>query len=64
MSDREPESDWEQPRLEFSRGGSPHYSGGPQPEPGLPTRKGKPNLLLWAIVIVVVVGIVAFLVTR
>ena len=29
MSDRNPDSDWEQPRGDFSRGGAPHYSGNP-----------------------------------
>jgi hypothetical protein len=29
MSDRDPNVDWEQPRLEQSRGGAPHYSGTP-----------------------------------
>jgi hypothetical protein len=29
MSQRDPNLDWEQPRLESSRGGSPHYSGSP-----------------------------------
>lgn len=29
MSDRDPNLDWEQPRLESSRGGAPHHSGNP-----------------------------------
>ena len=33
MSDRSPESDWEQPRGDFSRGGGPHYSGDPYGNP-------------------------------
>ena len=36
MSDRDPESDWEQPRGDFSRGGGPHYSGDPYGDPTAP----------------------------
>ena len=67
MSDRDPNVDWEQPRLESSRGGSPHYSGDPQ-SLGTPlaasswTRNKRAIIPIVASALLFVAGLVVFLV--
>lgn len=67
MSDRDPNLDWEQPRLDSSRGGSPHYSGSPEQGLGTPlaasswTRNKRLIVPVVASVLIFVAGLVVFL---
>ena len=68
MSDRDPNLDWEQPRLDSSRGGSPHYSGSPEHGSGTPlatstwTRNKRFIVPVVISVLLLVAGLIVFLV--
>lgn len=70
MSDRDPNVDWEQPRLEQSRGGAPHYSGTPGRREDVPlaasgwTRNRATILAVATALILFVAGLVVFALAR
>jgi hypothetical protein len=69
MSDRDPNVDWEQPRLEQSRGGAPHYSGTPGRTDDVPLassgRRNRGMIVPIAIVLLLfVVGLVVYALAR
>jgi hypothetical protein len=70
MSDRDPNVDWEQPRLEQSRGGAPHYSGTPDRREDVPlassgwARNKAMVGPIVAAVVLFVAGIVVFVLAR
>ena len=70
MSERDPNLDWEQPRLEQSRGGAPHYSGTPDRREEVPLAssgwaRNRGLIVPIAIALVLVVaGLVVFVLAR